>query len=90
MKNVNYLVKPGVIMEKIDNSCMLMAENNGEEAIYLTDISSEIFCMCEEGKNEEEITEEICNRYEIDLNTCRQDVEEFLNNLIELNIIEKK
>lgn len=56
----------------------------------LDEVGSFIWGLLDDPKNIDEITENVYNEFEVDYKTAKDDVENFINLLLEKDIVEKK
>lgn len=82
-----YPVKENVLVEKIEDSYLIMLKDKDETCVYLTDLSVEIFDMCDGNHSIEDIINQILNDYDVTYEECSKDVKDCLEDLVESNII---
>lgn len=80
-------VKNRVIIEKIENSYLVMLEDNVDTSIFLSDLSAEIFDMCDAKQTVQDIISQIFNNYDVTYEECANDVKECLKKMADSNII---
>jgi uncharacterized membrane-anchored protein YitT (DUF2179 family) len=80
-------IKDNFIYSESDNELFLMSlENN---AYYgLDEIGKRVFEIIQKPINFSEIVQILMNEYEVDEETCKNDLESFLNSLYKANIID--
>lgn len=74
-----YPVKEDVLIEKIEESYLIMLKDNDDFSVYLTDLSAEIFDMCDGKHSVEDIINQIINDYAVTYDECSKDVKDCLN-----------
>lgn len=85
-----YPIKKDVLVEKIDESYLIMLMDDDDTNVYLTDLSAEIFDMCDGTHSIEDIINQIMSDYDVTYEECSKDVKECINDLVDSNIINIK
>mgnify|MGYP001857183499 FL=1 len=79
-----------LIIEEVDGSYLLMSESDTTgKGVYLSNTAVDIFNLCDGKNTVKDLVEAIMNGYEVDFDTCLQDVENCLNTLVLESIIVK-
>ena len=60
---------------------------NGEQVHVLNGIAREIYLLCDGEHSVADLVKDIVDRYEVDEETARQDVDDLLKKLIELELL---
>ncbi|MGN0468965.1 MAG: PqqD family protein [Acutalibacteraceae bacterium] len=86
-------IKKDVVFRSVADENMLIpvGETVGEyNGIFtLTEVGAQIWKLIEKGSDENQIVKEIIKEYEIDEETAKKDVEEFIDRLCSLGIVER-
>ncbi|MBZ0329212.1 PqqD family peptide modification chaperone [Halomonas sp. ANAO-440] len=76
-----------MIAANIDGDVVMMGVDQGQY-YGITGVGSRVWELLEEPISIDGITEVICSEYETDPETCRYDMSTFVNDLIEIDLIE--
>ncbi|KMK75025.1 lasso peptide biosynthesis PqqD family chaperone [Alkalihalobacillus pseudalcaliphilus] len=87
--NVVYQQVQGTIVSNMDGEKVMLSIENGKY-YNLGEIGGEIWDLLERPLTLESLVEKLVNRYEISLSKCSEEVQGFLDELKEQNLIEVK
>ena len=79
--------KPDMVAANIDGDVVMMDVDQGQY-YGISGVGSRVWELLEESISIVGITEVICREYETDPATCRNDITKFINELIEIGLIE--
>ena len=90
MDNKKYFLKPGYVLREIagEHLAIPVTAENSSDIVVLNPVSAILWTELETGKTIDELTDKICKSFEIDRNEARADIIEFLQSLVEKNVIE--
>lgn len=72
----------GLILEEMDGSYLLMSESDTEgKGVYISNTAVDIFNLCDGKHTKKDLVEKIMEEYEVDYETCSNDVENCLQSL---------
>ena len=74
------------VSAEVDGTAVMMSVNSGKY-FGLDEIATKIWDLLEEPKDVNTICNELLNEYEIDEESCRKDVDNFLTQLLEEKLI---
>ena len=78
--------RPDMLFSRIDDEVVMMSAETGEY-YGLNPVASRIWDLLETPHSFEQLTELLMREFDIDEQTCRKDVGNFLNRLIEKKLI---
>lgn len=79
--NKNYVLK-----HLLDADLLININDEISGVIKLNKTSKDIYSYINDGLNKEEVIEKLSNEYDIDLETLKKDVDEFINEMIQRGI----
>jgi hypothetical protein len=82
-----YKRKAGTISSKVQEEIVMVNVNLGNY-YSLNEVASRIWELLETEKSIDEICTFLQEEYEIDLENCREDVSQFIEHLVKLDVIE--
>ncbi|PAU74734.1 PqqD family peptide modification chaperone [Halomonas salipaludis] len=78
---------PDMVAANIDGDVVMMGVDQGQY-YGITGVGSRVWELLENPVSIDGITEVICQEYETDPATCREDMSKFVNDLIKIDLIE--
>lgn len=82
----NFVIQPNLA---ISENGFLFMPNSGE-TFTVNEIGSKIMMLLKEGKNENEIIEQLLEEYDVDRTTLEKDMNDFLSQLKNYRVVEEK
>lgn len=82
----NFVIPPNLA---ISENGFLFMPNSGE-TFTVNEIGSKIMTLLKEGKNENEIIEQLLEEYDVDRTTLEKDMNDFLSQLKNYRVVEEK
>ena len=90
MDNKKYFLKPGYVLREIagEHLAIPVTAENSSDIVVLNPVSAILWGELETGKTIDELTDKICESFDIDRNEARADIIEFLQSLVEKGVAE--
>ena len=86
-----YMQTKGLIVEEVDGAYLLMNSTGATDvSVYLSNTAVDIFNLCDGNNSVNDVVTAIMNAYDVDYETCLQDVLQCLEALASAGIIIKK
>lgn len=90
MDNKKYLLKPGYVLREIagEHLAIPVTAENSSDIVVLNPVSAILWTELETGKTIAELTDKICESFDINRDEAKADIVEFVNYLVEKNVVE--
>ncbi len=90
MDNKKYCLKPGYVLREIagEHLAIPVTAENSSDIVVLNPVSAILWAELETGRTIEELTDKICENFDINRDEAKADIVEFIESLIEKNVIE--
>ena len=85
---MKWQIAPSILHSKIDEEVILMSIE-ADSYFGLDPIASRIWELLEEPKSLQELTATLTEEYEVDADTCQQDVQELLDDMAGRGLIQQ-
>ncbi len=89
MDNKKYLLKPGYVLREIagEHLAIPVTAENSSDIVVLNPVSAILWTELEGGRTIKELTDKICDSFDISRDEARADIVEFVNYLVEKNVV---
>ncbi len=90
MDNKKYILKPGYVLREIagEHLAIPVTAENSTDIVVLNPVSAILWTELETGKTLDELTDKICENFDINRDEALTDIKDFVNSLIEKNVVE--
>lgn len=90
MDNKKYILKPGYVLREIagEHLAIPVTAENSTDIVVLNPVSAILWTELETGKTLEELTDKICENFDIKRDEAKADITEFIDSLVEKNVVE--
>ncbi len=90
MDNKKYSLKPGYVLREIagEHMAIPVTAENSTDIVVLNPVSAILWAELEGGKTLDQLTDKICESFDIDRNEAKADITEFVEMLIDKGIVE--
>ncbi len=90
MDNKKYCLKPGYVLREIagEHLAIPVTAENSSDIVVLNPVSAILWEELETGRTIDELTDKICENFDINRDEAKADIVEFIESLVEKNVIE--
>ena len=90
MDNKKYILKPGYVLREIagEHLAIPVTAENSTDIVVLNPVSAILWTELETGKTLDELTDKICENFDINRDEGKADITEFIDSLVEKNVVE--
>lgn len=90
MDNKKYCLKPGYVLREIagEHLAIPVTAENSSDIVVLNPVSAILWAELETGRTIEELTNKICDNFDINRDEAKADILEFIQYLIEKGVAE--
>lgn len=90
MDNKKYILKPGYVLREIagEHLAIPVTAENSTDIVVLNPVSAILWTELETGKTLDELTDKICENFDINRDEAKADITEFIDSLVEKNVVE--
>lgn len=90
MDNKKYYLKPGYVLREIagEHLAIPVTAENSTDIVVLNPVSVILWTELETGKTIEELTDKICESFEINHDEAKTDITDFVKSLVEKGVVE--
>lgn len=90
MDNKKYILKPGYVLREIagEHLAIPVTAENSTDIVVLNPVSAILWTELETGKTLDELTDKICENFDINRDEAKTDITEFIDSLVEKNVVE--
>ena len=90
MENKKYCLKPGYVLREIagEHMAIPVTAENSTDIVVLNPVSAILWAELESGKTLDQLTDKICEGFDIDRNEAKADITEFVEMLVDKGIVE--
>ena len=90
MDNKKYILKPGYVLREIagEHLAIPVTAENSTDIVVLNPVSAILWTELETGKTLDELTDKICENFDINREEAKADITEFIDSLVEKNVVE--
>ena len=90
MDNKKYILKPGYVLREIagEHLAIPVTAENSTDIVVLNPVSVILWTELETGKTLKELTDKICESFDITPDEAQADIVEFVNYLVEKGVVE--
>ena len=89
MDNKKYCLKPGYVLREIagEHLAIPVTAENSSDIVVLNPVSAILWTELEGGRTIKELTDKICENFDITPDEAQADIVEFVNYLVEKNVV---
>jgi hypothetical protein len=84
--DAEFSAREGLVAESIEGDTVIL-DLDGDEYFTLNEVAGAIWPLLEEGADIDELVDEVTNKYEVDSERAREDVETFLSGAVDAGIV---
>ena len=90
MDNKKYILKPGYVLREIagEHLAIPVTAENSTDIVVLNPVSAILWTELETGKTLDELADKICENFDINRDEAKADITEFIDSLVEKNVVE--
>ena len=90
MDNKKYILKPGYVLREIagEHLAIPVTAENSTDIVVLNPVSVLLWTELETGKTLDELTDKICENFDINRDEAKADILEFIQSLVEKGVVE--